>query len=85
LLEVTKLASSRQKQRAKVYHIWKVKLTGSFSGLLSLVDEVEHGRKFLAIEEVSITRGKDSENQTVYEVVFLAIKKDTGDAKKTEI
>ncbi len=79
-------SSARRTQKDNLYYTWNVKIAGGFPDVLYMINEIEYGRKFLAIEEINITRGRDADSiHTLYDVVFLGLKKDAVDGKsKTE-
>jgi Tfp pilus assembly protein PilO len=71
-----------RKTKKDLYHTWKVKFSGSFNGILKLVEEVESDRRFVVIEEISARENKDKEYETFYEMVFLCLKKGAYEKRK---
>jgi hypothetical protein len=86
LLEVsTMVHHSARRQKENLYYAWNVKAAGGFPDVLYMINEVEHSKKFLVLEEITITRGKADDNKTLYDFIFLGLKGDALDGKtKTE-
>ena len=71
-------------QKAQSYHIWDVRFNGSFQNLLKFIEEVETGRKFVIIEEITVTQSRqENKSQPIYNMVFLCLKKGAYGKKTT--
>jgi len=84
LLQVSVLENSARREKEKLYYAWNVKTAGSFPDVLHMISEIEHSKKFLILQEITITEGKADGNKTLYDFTFLGLKGDALDAKKTE-
>jgi hypothetical protein len=85
LLQVSVLeGQSARRQKEKLYYAWNVKTAGSFPDVLYMISEIEHSKKFLILEDITITEGKADDNKTLYDFIFLGLKGDALDAKKTD-
>lgn len=74
--------SGKAADRENFYHSWKVKFGGNFQNLLKLIEEIETDERFFVIREISITQGREINSDTLYDLVFLCLKK--GAYEKTD-
>jgi len=85
LLEVSleEKTSSKQDKEGNLYYRWKVRFTGSFPDIVSLINDIEQSRSFLIVKEITISK-EGSDTKPLYEMVIYGIKKEALGEKKDE-
>jgi Tfp pilus assembly protein PilO len=84
LLEVSTLERQSGKKESENYYTWNVKVTGSFNDVVDMIDEIEHNKRFLTLEEITITRGKREDEKVLYDLVLLGLKREAVYDRKNE-